>query len=55
MTRTTPGSLRSTLTGGVAALTLLLAPVRAGAQMTSTKVEDFKLEDWLQIGSAQTI
>ena len=47
MTRTTPGSLRSTLTGGVAALTLLLAPARAGAQMTSTKVEDFKLEDWL--------
>ena len=47
MTSTPPGSLRSTLIGGGAALTLLLAPARAGAQMTSTRVEDFKLEDWL--------
>src|SRR6266581_4617827 len=47
MTNTSRSSLRSTLTGGVAALALLLAPARAGAQMTSTKVEDFKLEDWL--------
>jgi tight adherence protein C len=46
MTSTAPGSLR-TLIGGGAALTLLLAPARAGAQMTSTRVEDFKLEDWL--------
>src|ERR1700687_382586 len=47
MTSTSPGSLRSTLIGGVAALTLFLAPGRAGAQMTTTRVEDFKLEDWL--------
>jgi tight adherence protein C len=45
MTSTQLGSLRSTLIGG--GLTLLLAPARASAQMTSTKVEDFKLEDWL--------
>jgi tight adherence protein C len=47
MTRAPQRSLRSTLIGGAAALTLLLVPARAGAQMESTKVEDFKLEDWL--------